>query len=782
MKKALIILEEIFLSFVIAASLGTWLYADSFVCGNDITYSLQSLGPAMILLAPSYLFVLLLQFLLKKTFQWADLPAERDATLARLRPLYICSVAFFNPSFSYFFIGLQLFILSLLFISFRLFTTLRSTEKGKEAWEQLENQVVSRPGRTALMVSISAFVIYLLIISGLFSALPQPEGDEPHYITTAYSILHDGDLQLANNYQQQHFRLWHTTWIQAHTKAGKNGMSEQYSMHNIGLSLYLVPFLQTGLWLGSPAGIHFMIRLGMIILASLYIWVLFKLLLKLTGKGIISLGITLLVAFTSPVLFFSYHCFTEIAAALLLTTSFYILWRNESPAPKMRVLLGLMLGSLPWLGVKYFLLAATFVALWLVKEIEWKLDLKKALLVALPGMILGAFFFWQTYDLFGTISPSAYYLGAEASVTDQNIVFKTAGADLSESMAIVSQTILSYFLDQREGLLFYSPWYLLGIAGLLYMLFSGKVELRKLAFWLLILAIPFVILYGLTGFGGGHSPPSRSLMPVLFLFITPAAIMLKNGLGLLREVFSFLVLVSLALALILILNPASLYHDFHVAESGILSWFSSPLADFAKVFPSINNKHFENWNVTWIWSIFWIVLAIGFSISAGRQPKRFSIAAGSSTLFLVLLLFILSFSIKLPPTIKERFVSARVPASISFPVENSFIDQEGFWVKTGRKQSCFLVSKEDFNILDLHLRSVVPNDVILSNGLDSRELKFVKSLRTRIEARAMGGFRVGDFFVKHFTVTSVSGNPAGLKMNNGDSRPLGVEVRLLNAR
>lgn len=777
MTKIWIFLEEIVLSLAIAASIGTWVFKDSFACGNDLFFSLQSIGPMLLWLAPAYLFILFMQLVLKKSAPLINHSPERQQTIKFLRPFYLCFISFFNPSFSYFFIGIYLFIFILLWISLRRFSLILLSEQGKAFTGKLEEQIKNEKPKFALVLTAAVFIIYLLIISGVFAELPQPEGDEPHYLTTAYSILKDGDLQLANNYQEQHFRLWHQGWIQAHTKAGKNGMSEQYSMHNIGLSLYMVPFLQAGIWFNSAAAIHFSIRLGMIILASIYIGLLFLLLFKLSSKGLISLGITLLVAFTAPVLFFSYHCFTEIAAALLFTSSFYILWRQDSPSLLKRIVLGLCLGALPWLGVKYLLLAGTFVALWVVKEMEWKLNLKKILAVAIPGIILGSLFFIQTYDLFGTFSPSAYYLGADTAVTDKNIVFKSAGEDLSQSLNILSKTVLSYFIDQREGLLFYSPWYLLGLAGLISLLISKKKDERKLALWLLLLTIPFIILYGLTGFGGGHSPPSRSLMPILFIFIIPAVMLLKKGIGWLSEVLLLIILVSLAAALALLLNPSFLYHDFHVPASHLLQWISSPALEVNNWFPSINSKHFENWPVSFAWLALIALLIIMFSSNKLRQLSPHWNLKGFAAVFLAISAIAWSIFAKVPPGSTDTFKTEGHSFEVSFANNNVFIDKDGFWVKTGSKEICYFYSPKALDTLTLNLRSITPNNVIISDGMRLKDIKFLKNLKTRFSLALPGGFKVNGKQVYRFSIISMTGNPPGLGIDNGDERPLGVEVR-----
>ena len=140
--------------------------------------------------------------------------------------------------------------------------------------------------RIAAVIFIMALAFYAAVIAGIFAPLPQPEGDEPHYLIISYSMLADGDVQLNNNYyENRDYELWHEGWIQAHTKKGVNrAANEEFSMHTAGLPAYLLPFLAAGLGVGSAEAIHLATRLGMALPAAAFVAILYLCLSRLFGN------------------------------------------------------------------------------------------------------------------------------------------------------------------------------------------------------------------------------------------------------------------------------------------------------------------------------------------------------------------------------------------------------------------------------------------------------------------------------------------------------------------
>jgi hypothetical protein len=87
-------------------------------------------------------------------------------------------------------------------------------------------------------------------------------GDEPHYLLISHSLIKDGDLNLANNYENGDYQAYMPRVpLQEHVVPGKTPGSK-YSMHSPGVSILLLPFYALGLVLGQGL-LVFLVRFGM---------------------------------------------------------------------------------------------------------------------------------------------------------------------------------------------------------------------------------------------------------------------------------------------------------------------------------------------------------------------------------------------------------------------------------------------------------------------------------------------------------------------------------------
>jgi hypothetical protein len=100
-----------------------------------------------------------------------------------------------------------------------------------------------QPGRSALLSAMLAFAVYG---GAAWAASPQhPNGDEPHYLIIAQSLLEDHDLQIENNHRQRDYRAYVDVGLKPDfLNRGKNG--EIYSIHAPGLPAAIAPFFAAG--------------------------------------------------------------------------------------------------------------------------------------------------------------------------------------------------------------------------------------------------------------------------------------------------------------------------------------------------------------------------------------------------------------------------------------------------------------------------------------------------------------------------------------------------------
>ena len=101
-----------------------------------------------------------------------------------------------------------------------------------------ESLAAMTPQRSALAAGLAAAALYGL---GTWSVAPvHPDGDEPHYLIVAQSLLLDRDLQIENNHTRGDYRLYLDRTIQpAFLKRGIDG--QIYSIHAPGLPLLVAP-------------------------------------------------------------------------------------------------------------------------------------------------------------------------------------------------------------------------------------------------------------------------------------------------------------------------------------------------------------------------------------------------------------------------------------------------------------------------------------------------------------------------------------------------------------
>jgi hypothetical protein len=782
MSKAAVVILELLAAWAVALCIGTVFTADSMVCGAEPVGALQPAAASLLWLAPSLVVVWLVSWAMRAIagaigLQWS----RRDSALA-MRPLLLGLICLVQPLTTYLGYSPVLLSLAALGTLWLFWTMLRRGGAFAPLFGRIESLIEKLgDGRAAAVLFVISLALYSAVAAGLVSTLPQPEGDEPHYLIISYSMIADGDIELSNNYyENRDYLRWHAydgpAVGYAHTKKGKEGVRQEYSMHAPGLPLYLIPFMAAGLAVGTSEAIHLFTRLGMTLPAAALIALLFLTLRRLGMERRHSLAAASLAGVTVPILFFSYHIFTEVPAALLCLFAFYHLWPERSPGWVARIGIGLALGALPWLGPKYLALAAPLAVLWLVREPRWGFDWKKSAVPALPGLILFLTFLWLTYDLFGTFNPSAFYVGAGGSIVGKNPVFKVGHAGgLLEAGVIAGKTALSYWVDQKEGLLAFAPWFLLAIAGWIGMVITR--EQRRLALWLLALVGPFCFLYSLTGFGGGHSPPARAVTAIIWAFLIPAAWVLPKAIRRARELTFGLIILSLIISAVLLVQPAFLYHDFHVRASHVLTALSTPFLDATALFPSVNNKHFENWPVACVWMALLAVAIVWLSIERKGSGKAVGRWAGASVVVFAIAVVIWAALAKTPP-LEEQTYQTGSGVRVLLQSGSFHLEGDAFWVRTGKRGVIYLMRGKQETEFTVQLRTVVPNIVRVDDGVSVREVRLIDYKRGEISVAPAGGFHVDGRILTRLSIESLRGVPAGSRLLKGDTRDLGVEVRL----
>lgn len=337
--------------------------------------------------------------------------------------------------------------------------------------------------RTVFATSLAVYVGF-----GLWTATTNGlGGDEPHYLVITHSLLHDADLQIENNHQRGDYRAFFRGVLRPdYMQRGKNG--QIYSIHAPGLPALLLPVYAVAGYLGAVA------LIGLI--AALTALAVFDLAELLAGRTVAVLT-WLAVCLTVPFIPHSWAIFPEMPGALLVSwAALWLLQPVEQRTAARWLLCGLALAWLPWLHTKFVVFLAVFslgLGLRLLKQPA------KLFALGTPIALSCGAWLYSFYVLYGRFDPEAPY-GAYSSI------YVLTGN--------IPHGLLGLFFDQKFGLLFYSPLYLVAVAGA----WIGLREAR-LRFASAILLLTIAVFVGTTArlymFWGGSSAPARFFVPVL---------------------------------------------------------------------------------------------------------------------------------------------------------------------------------------------------------------------------------------------------------------------------
>jgi hypothetical protein len=339
------------------------------------------------------------------------------------------------------------------------------------------------PARRTVLVG--SFVLYLVFGSMHASGIG-PGGDEPHYLVIAHSLLADGDLKIENNHQLGDYRAFYGGPLRPDfMKRGIDG--EIYSIHSPGLPAVLLPFYAAAGYRGA--------LLMMCVIAALAALAVFDLAEFVAGRSVAWLVWTA-VCLTVPFVPHSWLIFPEVPGALLAAWAALWLWKPLPERAATWISRGAALAMWPWLHTKYVVLLALFSAAFLLRL---RRHPRAIAAFVVPNAISGALWLYSFYVLYGTIDPQAPY----GTYTSQFVLLEN-----------IPRGLLGLLFDQKFGLLFYSPVYVL--AGIGAWLAIRRPEARLASTTLLLTTLVFVLsTTRLYMWWGGSSAPARFMVPIL---------------------------------------------------------------------------------------------------------------------------------------------------------------------------------------------------------------------------------------------------------------------------
>ena len=424
--------------------------------------------------------------------------------------------------------------------------------------------------------------IFILTFTKKYSYLG---GDEPHYLVIAQSLVEDGDIDLANNYKKGTYDIFHPVKLSPHTHFGGQEKG-WYPFHSPALSVVLIPS-----YLLIKALAHknyflstFILRSYISIFGLAFVLIFFKL---YNEENLPVLFVLLPVFyFSSPLFFSSIHLYPELFALLISFLTYFLL------EEKRVFMAGVLISLLIFFHTKILIIELGFILFYFVYQKG-----KKVWLFALPSLFTFILHSIYLKLIYGSFSPTLVYEGMKTKEW-LNILF-------SIPFKMRVESFLGYFLDQRDGLLPYAPYFFL-----IFLSFNILKRDRKLLLLFLTIFLPYAFYYAFLTSRGAYSPPARPLVPILWVvFIIVYEFFKETRAN--KRLFYLLGTISLGIFLILLFNPLFLYQPTTLGikerASSLFVYLSNMNIYFPNYLPSFVKGLTKNLlylpNIIWIFSM-----------------------------------------------------------------------------------------------------------------------------------------------------------------------------------
>jgi hypothetical protein len=250
--------------------------------------------------------------------------------------------------------------------------------------------------------------------------------DEPQYLLTAISLGRDGDLDIADELADEAYRPFHVVDLDPQTypldRAGR-----QISPHDPLLPVMIAPAMRVGGWVAAKATLAVLAA----ILAMVTAWTAVR---RFGVRQGVALPVVGVFACTAPLATYATQIYPEIPAALAVMVAVAAL---TGPLDRRgRTLFVLSVIALPWLSIKYALVAATLFALGC-----WKLRRERRSLALVTGAlaIAGALYLAAHRAIYG--GWTAYATGDYFSETGELAVVGTQANYVGRSRRLVGLLI-----------------------------------------------------------------------------------------------------------------------------------------------------------------------------------------------------------------------------------------------------------------------------------------------------------------------------------------------------
>jgi hypothetical protein len=408
------------------------------------------------------------------------------------------------------------------------------------------------------------FAVYAGTIGLRASGESQYAGAEPHYLLTAKSLVQDGDVDLADDYQAREYRDFHYGTLRPEGLLTRGRLVEP---HGVGFPALIAPAFA----IGGPKGVEVFLAA----IAALAVVLAYRLALRVVPDPW-ALGATVAVGPSPPLLAYSTAVYPELtAAALLAGASLLALRVADRPTRPRAYGCCALVAALPWLEPKY-LLAGAVIALYAFRKVR---QARRPVLAVTALELIGfsaALYVGINEGLYGGGTP---YSAAVAGGSGIDVAFP-------EAFLGRAYRAVALLIDREYGVLRWAP--VLALAAV------GAVVLWRERRAGIALAIPGLqatesaaLLTG--GVAAAQLVVATFLAPTMFGFWFPGRLVVPAivlGLPLVALGLRRAPRVGTLLALLGVAASVWLYLDVRIGDGGLASNLpDAPWGPLERVFP-----------------------------------------------------------------------------------------------------------------------------------------------------------------------------------------------------
>lgn len=349
-------------------------------------------------------------------------------------------------------------------------------------------------------------IVVILFIWGLTThGKFSNSGDEPHYLVIAESLISDGDLDLANNYEPDQRWFGGADGLTPGPHARRTPSGTLGPVHDVGVPVVVAPAYAAAAWVArrmpepwlermrQPRGLfaYSLVSLTLIVLTALAVRLLLLGFLRQAPTRRAA-AVALVLALSPPVLSHAFLIFPETVAFAVVCAAVWLLCleARELDAAKVLVIV-LAVGCLPWLHRKYAPLVIGLAFVLAVRHWRWltaQSRQRRGTLIAAAVIPQLALYAW-TYASWGNIGGPHMVEGVPFS------------------LSWLPEGALGMLLDRERGLLGYAPIYLIAPA-------CFALSFRESRWLLASIALFYLPMASYATWDAGFSPAARFLVPL----------------------------------------------------------------------------------------------------------------------------------------------------------------------------------------------------------------------------------------------------------------------------